>query len=388
MLTINSKEQRTAAVAEMRQLVAAAEAQGGDLEGKALKRFKDLEDGIKAYEAMKNGTRMTSGKYSEETNPEQRAAKQLGRAIINAIQKETGRELRDLKSGDVTGVLQDPQVQAEVIQKLISNMPFEALGADMQVGNNVRNFARYPKVDTLPGVQWVGTEGTQLTDDTTYSWGYVDMDFYTLATNVVKVSMQLMEDSEIDMAAQIGDDILRAISNEVTRRVIDGATGSNQPNGILNQSNIITVPAGGTDLSAIGTRDVFVDAIEALLNRNVPLERIGFLMSPEAGAQWMKTLDTTNQPLNNPGWLQSIIEGGRLQFTTGIQDTFGGGNNEVRIIIGDFSNLVIRGKQVTLALQERYADSLQFGFIGYSRWSWAVKRPDFAVITGLQAQTT
>lgn len=345
--------------------------------------YDDVKDKIQKHQDKQ----WTRAMGLEPKSQRHQAARALGNEILKLIEREAGRPVRALSSSDATGVLQDPDVQQTVIQKLISYMPFSQLGADMRIGQEQRNFARFPKVDALPGVQWVGAEGTSLTDDSSYTWGYVDLDFKTLATNVVKVSFELMDDSEIDMAAQIGDDILRAISQEVTRRVIDGATGSSQPDGILNQSGIIEVPAGGTNLATIGTRDVFVDAIEALLNRNVPLERIGILMSPEAGAQWMKTLATDNNPLESPQWIQQIVENGRLQFTTGVQNDFGAGTDETRVIIGDFSNLVIRGKQMSITLRERYADSLQYGFIGYSRWAWAVKRPDFAVITGLTEQT-
>jgi HK97 family phage major capsid protein len=378
-------EQRNELKKQMRGIIDTAESEKRGLTRSEENQFNELEEKARGLERLERGKFELMNSTGRKT--EKRAAKMIGENILHQMSQAAGKQMRDLKSGDVTGVLQDPDVQQEIIQQLISYMPFSQLGADMRVGQNQRNFARFPKVDALPGVSWVSTEGSGLSDDTSYTWGYVDLDFYTLATDVIKVSFELMEDSEIDMAQQVGDDILRAIANEVTRRVVDGATGSGQPDGILEQNGILTIPAGGSNLATIGTRDVFVDAIEGLLNRNVPIERIGMLMSPEAGAQWMKTLATDNNPLESPQWIRSIVEGGRLQFTTGVKNTFGGGS-ETRIIIGDFSNLVIRGKQTAITLRERYADNLQFGFIGYSRWSWAVKRPDFAVITGLEEQTT
>lgn len=345
-------------------------------------RMAELEE-ARAAEAATKGTPVSGGLKSPRTRA---AEKALGQEVARLIYQAAGQPYKALSSSTVGGVLQDPDVQTAVIEKLISYSPFAALGVDFRVADSNRNYARFPKVTGLPETTWPASEGTELTADTGYTWSYIDLDFKTLATKVVKMSFELMDDSEVSMEANIGRDIMMAIANEVTRRVFDG-DGSTHPRGILQTSGILQIPAGGTNFPTIGTFDAIVDAIEGLLNRNVPLSNIGICTSPEGAAQLQKTLATDNDPLRYPSWVQQIVDAGRMQMTTGLQNNYPSGTG-VPFIVGDFSNLMIRGKQVTVKLSERFAAALQYGFIGYSRWSWAVKRPDFAVITGITQQTT
>lgn len=286
-----------------------------------------------------------------------------------------------------TSVFQDPNVQASIVDSLISAFPYTSLGAQFAGRGNLarsdaNNFIRLPKQTGLPTMNALGTGVSTLSADSGLTIGHTDLDHYTVASSIVKVDYPTMQDSIINLDAFIGRALVNAFANSIAQWVIDGATGDGIANGILNTSGIQTVTASGTSLPTIGVFDDLVTCIRKVLDQNVPLERVGMVASPAFREEMNKSLATDNQPLTMPEMLASI----RKAYTTGSKYTFGAGSNEFRPVFGDWSNLVISLKgPITIKLEQRFMDDLQFGFILYARIGWGFIRPaEFCVLNGLQ----
>lgn len=209
------------------------------------------------------------------------------------------------------------------------------------------------------------------------SLGSISFGAYKFASGVVRVSLELLQDSAFDFESFLKQQFAirfgRAYENYATV-----GTGSGQPTGILTaavNSNCPIVTASGsssndgssnTGANSIGTNDL-VDLEHAI----DPLYR--------RGAKWMLNDDTVRQvktlldKYGRPIWLPGL--------SVNAPDTILGYAYVVNqsmpkiaasaktVVFGDLSKYVIRKvrEMSVLRLSERYADYGQVGFLGFSR---------------------
>lgn len=209
------------------------------------------------------------------------------------------------------------------------------------------------------------------------SLGSISFGAYKFASGVVRVSLELLQDSAFDFESFLKQQFAirfgRAYENYATV-----GTGSGQPTGILTaavNSNCPIVTASGsssndgssnTGANSIGTNDL-VDLEHAI----DPLYR--------RGAKWMLNDDTVRQvktlldKYGRPIWLPGL--------SVNAPDTILGYPYVVNqsmpkiaasaktVVFGDLSKYVIRKvrEMSVLRLSECYADYGQVGFLGFSR---------------------
>ena len=280
----------------------------------------------------------------------------LGRAMIEL---KTGKPLNGFENRAITvssgsALIQDPLVQGQVIDSLLSHNPLVRAGAHYFDCTNKTSF---PKVSTYPTVQWMASGDQLAASEPTIT--SVDFNLKDVAV-LVKVENNVLYDSTPEAAVMIQRTMEKAINQAILQAVFSGS-GSKQPVGLDSMEGVQSfVPVEYLDF------DFLIDGVTMLLNKNVPLENIGLIASPKVWSYLskMKTgIENDSTPLIKPFDLSDMKDSGMLHITTAISDEYGTGSNESRIYMGDYSQLAIgMGGPYALTIVEKYSDYLQTGF--------------------------
>ncbi len=223
-----------------------------------------------------------------------------------------------------------------------------------------------PTVDDTSNIGALLAENTAMAEqDVTF--GQKVLGAYVYSSKIVRVSYQLLQDSAFDLEAFLGRVFGERLGRIESQHMTTG-TGTGQPQGVVTASAVGKAGATGQTISVI-----YDDLID--LQHSVdPAYRMA--------AEWMlhdlslkvirKLKDGQQRPLWSPGIMGPT---GALPDT--ILDSPYIVNNDMpqmaasakSILYGDFSTYWIREvKGMTLIrLDERYADSLQVGFLAFSR---------------------
>jgi HK97 family phage major capsid protein len=189
------------------------------------------------------------------------------------------------------------------------------------------------------------------------------LDAYMYTSKIVKVSLQLLQDSFFDfngvVAARLGERLGR-----IQNRTLTTGTGSSQPNGVVTASTAgVTAAASGT----IGHDDL-VDLEHSV---DPAYRTAGKFMFHDSTLKVLKKLkDSQNRPLWLPGLAvrePDTILGYPYKINQHMAPVTASVGKTV--LFGDFSKYVIRevlGIQM-MRLVERYAEFLQVGFIAFMR---------------------
>lgn len=199
-----------------------------------------------------------------------------------------------------------------------------------------------PKLAGGVTVSWIG-ENSQISDNTP-SFGQITLVAKKMAT-LVKISNELLQDSDPQVDAIIRDDIARAMANEVDRVVLEGSGVGSQPLGLANVPDVTK-----TALNAAPTYDNLVDAVNRVLVADVEqddtwewiyhprdLATIRKIEDPAGQYIWTGT-DGLGRQLAGPN--PDTILGYPYRMTTQIAiDT--ANNNETRMFFGRWRDVVI-----------------------------------------------
>lgn len=195
--------------------------------------------------------------------------------------------------------------------------------------------------------------------------GQAMLNAYMYTSKIVRVQIQLLQDSAFDIESWLGNKLGMRIGRIQNSHFTVG-TGSSQPSGVVTGATL-GVTAGTGNVAKVSYAEL------------VQLQHSVDADYRENGAQWMfndamlsaikQMVDGQSRPLFVPG------------VANGEPDTILGHtyvvNNDVAapaasaksILFGDFSNYFIRdvrGIQI-LRLSERYAEYLQVGFLAFAR---------------------
>jgi HK97 family phage major capsid protein len=202
---------------------------------------------------------------------------------------------------------------------------------------------------------------------------------YKYTSNIVKVSLELLQDSAFDLDAYLTDLFGIRFGRGYEAAFTTGAGGGSAPTGILTALNTLDLPeiiaqgsnansgnAGDTGANSIGT----VDLTELEHSVDPSYRRRGkWMFHDQTLRQLKQLLDKFGRPI----WLPGIA--------VNAPDTLYGypyvinqsmpqiAPNAVTILFGDLQKFVIRKVRdmQLIRLVERYADFGQVGFIAFSR---------------------
>lgn len=208
-------------------------------------------------------------------------------------------------------------------------------------------------------------ENTQVTEQD-FTFGTASLDVYMYTSKLVRVSLQLIQDSALNLDAflprKLGERIGRIQNQHFTT-----GTGTSQPQGMF---------VGGTAVqAAVGnvtgySYDTLIDTISSIDPAYLGGGNLNWMFSQAALGGIRKLKDAQGHPLWQPS-----LQVGQPDSLLGYGIVL---NNDVAVpaasaksgAFGDFrAGYVVRdvtGVQA-LRLDERYADFLQVGFLGFQR---------------------
>lgn len=188
---------------------------------------------------------------------------------------------------------------------------------------------------------------------------------YVYSSNLVLVSLQLLQDSVFDLDTWLPRKLGERIGRIVSTHLISG-NGTTQPEGVATN-----MTAGVTGAAGFGiTYDNIIDLEHSIDPAYRANGRARFLFNDSTLAILRKLKDSQNRPLWLPvpvPGMPATINGVPYSIDQGVASP---GANTKSILFGDFqSAYIVRHVLDTqmVRLAERYADYLQIGFFGYTR---------------------
>jgi HK97 family phage major capsid protein len=238
----------------------------------------------------------------------------------------------------------------------------------------IRNVANVFSTDSgnalpIPTVNDTANTGAILAENTAAStldvpFNQVILNAYKYTSNIVLVSMELLQDSAFDieqyLAKALGTRIARIQNTHFTT-----GTGSSQPQGVVTAATSGKVGATGQ------TTSVIIDDLLDLEHAVDPAYRPNaqYMMHDSSLKVIKKLKDSQGRPLFLPG-----LAFGEPDTINNYKYTI---NNDVpamaasakSILFGDFSNFWIRDVKAVQVVRfnEKYMDSGQIGFVAFSR---------------------
>lgn len=226
------------------------------------------------------------------------------------------------------------------------------------------NSLPWPTNDDTANVGAILAENTQVTEqDVTI--GTANLEAYMYTSKLVRVSLQLLQDEAFDLerwlARKLGERIGRIQNQHFTT-----GTGTAQPDGIV--TNAVVGKTGAAGQVTTVTYDDLVDLMFSV--DEAYQQRAEWMMRGAALAAIRKLKDGNGRPLWEPS-----VQAGTPDLLLGKPvvrnpDMPAPAASAKSILYGDFeAGYVIRdvlGIQ-QLRLEERYADFLQVGFLGFAR---------------------
>lgn len=297
--------------------------------------------------------------------------KWLRRGFNGMTQEEIGilqqRAVTDPQSTTTTaGGYLIPTAFNAAIEKAM--LPFASvLEAATRLVTGEGNSLLWPTVNDTSNKGHLLTESTQ---DTVYNvtFGQLELKSYMFTSYIVKVPLQLLQDSAVNIEALLAD-LLGERLGRILSDYFTTGTGSSQPQGIVY---------GATDaaLSSVGataiTRDNILDLKHSVnvVYRNAP--GAAFMFNDNTFKAIAKLTFGTSD--DRPLWQPSIVTGqpdlieGKKYFINDSMADIGASENSM--IFGDLKKLMIRQVLGTtlFTYREKYMDYLQIGFQAYNRW--------------------
>jgi HK97 family phage major capsid protein len=220
-----------------------------------------------------------------------------------------------------------------------------------------------PTVDDTSNSGAILAENTAVTTTVDPSFGQVVLDSYKYSSKLVLVSVELLQDSAIDLASMLGRLLGTRIARATNAHFTTG-TGSAQPNGIVTASTL-----GKT---ATATNAFTYSEIVDLLHSVDPAYRPGsaFLANDAIIGAIKKFTDSQNLPI----WAPSIRDGQPDRLlgypviaNNDMTGTLATGNKIM--LFGDPKYYYVReaGDVVVMRLNERYADQHSVAFVAFQR---------------------
>jgi HK97 family phage major capsid protein len=196
------------------------------------------------------------------------------------------------------------------------------------------------------------------------AFGQVMLGAYKYTSNIVLVSMELMQDSAFDIEAYLARKLGERIGRINNQHFTNG-TGTGQPQGVVTGATSGKVGATGQTTSI--TIDDLLD-----LEHSVDIAyRTGakFMLNDQSLKAVKKLKDAQGRPLWLPGLAfkePDTINSYGFQVNNDMQVMAA---NAKSILFGDFSNYWIRDVKAVQVVRfnEKYADAGQVGFVAFSR---------------------
>ncbi|MFF9129125.1 phage major capsid protein [Streptomyces sp. NPDC014806] len=238
------------------------------------------------------------------------------------------------------------------------------LGAANVITTGSGNPLNWPTNDDTANIGAILAENTQVAEQDV-TLGQKTLGAYTYTSKLVRLSLQLVQDDVFNVESWLTRKLGERIGRAVAAHLATG-TGTGQPEGLF--TNATTGKAGATGQTTSVTYDDLVD-----LQHSIDPAYRGsaqWAMSDQALKMVRKLKDSQGRPLWEPSvqaGVPSVLMGSSVLIDNGIPapaasaKSIGYGNIHAAYVVRQ-----VAGGQM-MRLDERYADFLQVGFLGFLR---------------------
>lgn len=246
----------------------------------------------------------------------------------------------------------------------------KAYGGMREVAEIIRtasgNALPFPTTDDTANKGAILTENSQVSDQAV-AFGQMTLNAYKYSSKLVKVSIELLQDSAFDLPGKLSGWLGTRIGR-ITNEHFTTGTGTDQPKGIVAAATLGVTAVGGQTSSILAN-----DLINLEHSVDPAYRRGARFMMNDAWLKQIKKLTVSTTDLR-PIWLPGYQVGSPdtilgYPYTINQDMNSASSASTKAVIFGQLSKYLIRdvlGVQV-MRLNERYADYLQVGFMAFSR---------------------
>lgn len=257
---------------------------------------------------------------------------------------------------------------------LVPDMFRNFIQTTMKEFGGVRDVATVITTDSGQNLEWPTFNGTAQVGaivaenvqaaELDPAFGIASLDSYLYSSKAVRVPIQLLQDSAIDMEAFLGQALAERIARIQNTHFTTG-TGTGQPDGVA-----VGVTTGVT---AASTTAITSDELISLVHSIDPAYRANarFMMHDNTIAAIRKLKATTNEYLWQPSMqagVASTLYGYPITVNQDMDASLAA--TDVAVLFGDFKRYYIirdvRGFELVV-LKEHWADYHQRGYLGFTR---------------------
>lgn len=257
----------------------------------------------------------------------------------------------------------------------------------------MRQVATVLRTDTggplpIPTVNDTTNVGALIAENTTVStqdiaFGQLVLDAYKYTSKAVLVSVELMQDNSVNLPQLLGS-LLGERLGRITNTHFTTATGTGQPNGVVNAATFAQATTGNTTAITYANLIALYHSVDPAYRNNAK-----FMMNDNTISKIKLMTDSQGRPLWLPGLVDrapDTILGSPYVIN---QDMASMTISAKSILFGDFSKYLIRDvRDITLLrLDERYAEFLQVAFLAFLRTDGDLLNAGTVPIRGYQNST-
>ncbi|MGI5436163.1 phage major capsid protein [Streptomyces shenzhenensis] len=320
---------------------------------------------------------VTTGGNTEDRGGDQEAAYRdaFGRFVrrgMSALSNEQ-RELMLANHSEIRAAATSPGsaggyfIPTDTLNKITETMKvYGGLLSEVNVITTASgNTLNWPTNDDTANVGAILTENTQVTEQDV-TLGQKDLGAYTYTSKMIRASLALLQDSAFDtegfIARKLGERIGRAVAAHLAT-----GTGTNQPEGLFTNAT-----AGKTGAAGQTTSIIYDDLIDLQHSVDPAYRGTARWGTSDSGLKVIRKLkDDQGRPLWEPSLqagVPSTLLGSPVVIDNGIAAPAAGAAS---VGFGDLRAAYV-ARQVAggqmMRLEERYADFLQVGFLGFLRF--------------------
>ena len=381
------REKRAALIEQMQGMVAAAKAEGRNLSNEENEKFDTINNEvdelrasatrIERAEELKKELASKADEVRDNATPAKVEARDAFNAYlrrgVNGLTPAEANALGELRTGadnaqvttnDGLGGFLVPENWSDFVSVTeLFKSDIEQVATVLRTANG-QAFNLPANNDTSVVAAILGEATAVTRSDMTFT--NVKFDPFTYSSGLVQVSNQLMSDNAFDLSSFVGGQLANRLKRGINAGLTTGAD-TTAPQGIVTGSTAALTSASATAIDIDEVMDLFY-SVDASY-RNAP--GAGFMMNSST-AKAIRILgfgQTNDFPAYVPG--MSVGEPdmlfGKPVYINEDMDSIAA--TKKAIIFGDLSQYYIHeagGVQI-LRLNERFADELSTGFIGYRR---------------------
>lgn len=314
--------------------------------------------------AQAAGRKAASGKGSRAEELYNKFLRQGDKAI-------TAEEWREIRATMSTTTTTEGgfTVQTEVARRVVAAL--KAFGgmraAATVIQTSMGNDMNFPTSDGTAEVgELIAQNVTATAADPTF--GSAAVVTYKFSSKIVAVPFELLQDSQIDVAAFVENRLTQRIGR-ITNQYQTTGTGSSQPFGVVARATLGKTGTTGQTTSVIF--DDLVDLVHAVDPAYRAAPGVRWMMADSSLKVVRKLKDSQNRPVFLPGYdgLGGAMGDSLLGYPITVnQDVAAMAANAKSILFGDFSQYVVR--DVMAPTLFRFEDSAyaKLGQVGFLMW--------------------